>query len=252
MFYSWKTVDLNNPNNTIPHQNLTTDDIWKDFTMLIHTYPYGIRKCSLIKIPKYKVHSSQEYVTALLTIDNSKFKQLMIEFKADGQSSLHLNPDWERALYYNLPSKVLDFYDFSVHSSKQVTDCDPENKQNTFDCIEKFLASKVDCRFSWLDKRHFSKNKSKVCNKSEELKLHLEIQLKLYQRTMDDELIEFGCLKRNCFEKNWQPRHMFGSESGLEQESEVPNPFFGDLNMTGKSAVMFTQLSRQVCFRDHP
>ena len=217
--------------------------------MLIHTYPYGIRKCSLIKIPKYKVHSSQEYVTALLIIDNSKFKQLMIEFKADGQSSLHLNPDWERALYYSLPSKVLDFYDFSVHSSKQVTDCDPENKQSTFDCIEKFLASKVNCRFPWLDKRHFGKNNSTICNKSEELKLHLEAQFKMYQRTLDNELIEYGCLKRNCLEKSWQPRHMFGSDWLTTEVGEV-NPFFSENNMTGKSAVMFTQISSQVSFEN--
>ena len=194
------------------------------------------------------IGSSQEYITAILIIDDSKFKQLQIEFKANGQSTLNFNQDWERAVYQGLPSKVQDFYDFTMYSNKQVTHCDSENKQNKFDCIEKFLASKVDCRFPWLDKRDFSKNNSKVCNKTKELKLHLETQFKLYQRKLDDELVEFGCLKRNCFEKNWQPRHMFSSESGMEQESEVPNPFFGDLNMTGKSAVMFTQLSRQVCY----
>ena len=240
-------VDLNNQNITITYLNLTTDDIWRDFTMLSLTYPSAIRKCSSILTPKYEVTSSQEYIGAMLIIDNSKFQQLMIEFN-NGQSTLNFNPDWERALYYNLPSKFEDFYDFTVNSNKQVTDCDTENKQNTFDCIETFLASKIDCRFPWLDKRQFSKSNSKVCNKSEELKLHLEIQLKMYQRTLDDELIEFGCLKRNCLEKSWKPRHMFGSESSLTGGNGVPNPLFGDLNMTGKSAIMFTQISRQVCF----
>jgi hypothetical protein len=240
-------VDLNNPNSTITHFNKTTDEIWKDFTMVTHTFPFAIRKCSSILIPKYEVRSSQEYISALLVIDGSNFKQLMIEFKANGQSKLNFNPDWERALYYGLPSKDLDLYDFTVHSHKQVTYCDPENKQNTFDCIEKFLSSKVGCRFPWLDKRHFSKNNSRVCNKSEELKTHLEIQFKLYQRALDDELIKFGCLKRNCLEKSWQPRYL-SSESGMDLESGVPNSFFGNVNMTGKSAVMFTQISSQVCF----
>ena len=163
----------------------------------------------------------------------------MIEFKANGQSTLNFNPDWERAVYRGLPSKVQDFYDFTMYSNKHVTDCDSENKQNTFDCIEKFLASKVDCRFPWLDKRDFSKNNSKVCNKTEELKLHLETQFKLYQRKLDDELVEFGCLKRNCLEKIWQPRHLFGHERWLENSLE---------NLTGKSAVMFTQISSQVSF----
>ena len=245
--YSFAMVDLNNQNITITYLNLTTDDIWKDFTMVMHSYPFAIRKCSSILTPKHEVTSPQEYIGAMLIIDNSKFKQLMIEFN-NGQTTLNFNPDWERALYYNLPSKMEDFYDFTVNSNKQVTDCDTENKQNTFDCIEQFLASKIDCRFPWLDKRQFSKNNSKVCNKSEELKLHLEIQLKMYQRTLDDELIEFGCLKRNCLEKSWKPRHMFGSESSLTGGNGVPNPLFGHLNMTGKSAIMFTQISRQVCF----
>ena len=235
-------VDLNNLNSTILHFNLTTDDIWKDFTMLIHTFPFAIRKCSSIQIPKYMptvIGSSQEYITAILIIDDSKFKQLQIEFKANGQSTLNFNQDWERAVYHGLPSKVQDFYDFTMYSNKHVTDCDSENKQNTFDCIEKFLASKVDCRFPWLDKRYFSKNNSKVCNKTEELKLHLETQFKLYQRKLDDELVEFGCLKRNCLEKIWQPRHLFGHERWLENSLE---------NLTGKSAVMFTQISSQVCY----
>ena len=246
-------VDLNNLNSTILHFNLTTDDIWKDFTMLIHTFPFAIRKCSSIQIPKYMptvIGSSQEYITATLIIDDSKFKQLQIEFKANGQSTLNFNQDWERAVYHGLPSKVQDFYDFTMYSNKHVTDCDSENKQNTFDCIEKFLASKVDCRFPWLDKRDFSKNNSKVCNTTEELKLHLETQFKLYQRKLDDELVEFGCLKRNCLEKIWQPRHLFGYESGLNPESVVPNPLFDGANMTGKSAVMFTQISSQVCYTE--
>ena len=149
-----------------------------------------------------------------------------------------------------MPSKLEDFYDFTVNSNKQVTDCDTENKQESFDCIEKFLASKIDCRFPWLDKRQFSKSNSKVCNTSAELKLHLEIQLKMYQRTLDDELTEFGCLKRNCLEKSWKPRHMYGFEieSSLTGENSVPNPLFGHINMTGKDLIMFTQISRQVCF----
>ena len=178
-------------------------------------------------------------------MDEMKFKQLMIEFKANGQCTLNFNPDWEKALYYALPSNG-NFYDFTVQSNRQVQDCDSENKQSTFQCIEKFLASKVDCRFSWLDKRHFSKNNSRVCNKSEELKLHLETQFKLYQRTLDKELIEFGCLQRNCLEKTWQPRHMFGSESALKPIENGPDPFFGGINMTGKSSAMFTQISSQV------
>ena len=196
------------------------------------------------------IGSSQEYTLAILIIDDSKFKQLQIEFKANGQSTLNFNQDWERTLYHGLPSKVQDFYDFTMYSNKHITDCDSENKQNTFDCIEKFLASKVDCRFPWLDKRDFSKNNSKVCNKTEELKLHLETQFKLYQRKLDDELVEFGCLKRNCLEKIWQPRHLFGHEFGLNSESGVPNPLFDGANMTGKSAVIFTQISSQVCYTE--
>ena len=240
--------DLNDQNITTTYLNLTSDDIWKDFTMVMHSYPFAIRKCSSILTPKYEVTSPLEYIGAMLIIDNSKFKQLMIEFN-NGQSTLNFNPDWERALYYGLPAKAQDFYDFTVQSNKQVTDCDPENKQSTFDCIEKFLASKVDCRFPWLDKRHFSKNNSKICNKSEELKVHLETQFKMYKRTLDNELIEYGCLKRNCLEKSWQPRHMFGSD-WLTAEEGMANPFFGGNNMTGKSAVMFTQISSQVSFEN--
>ena len=99
-----------------------------------------------------------------------------------------------------------DFYDFTVQVEKQVTDCDSENKQSAFECIEKFLASKVDCLFPWLDPRNFSNLSKTVCNKTEDLKKHLENQFQIYRRTMDDELKAFGCLLKNCMQKTWQPR----------------------------------------------
>ena len=172
-------------------------------------------KCASIQIPTYdapmNIGSVREYLSASLIFDNTKFKQIMIDFKGRGQSSQNISPDWESSLLYRMPATSQDFYDFKVQSKKHFTDCDPDNQQKTFECIEKFLASKADCRFSWVDKRYVSQKNSKICNKTEELKLHLETQFKLYQRKLDDELRRFGCLQRNCLEKTWQPRKMFST-----------------------------------------
>ena len=194
------------------------DDIWKEFTFINHMYPFSIMKCTSIQIPTCEICSKnvgpvREYLSASLTFDNSKFEQIMIEFKGRGQSSQNIIPDFENSLLYRMPATSQDFYDFKVQSKKQLTECDPYNNQKTFECIEKFLASKADCRFSWLDKRYVSQTNSKICNKTEELKLHLETSFKVYQRKLDDELRKFGCLQRNCLEKIWQPQKMFSTEN---------------------------------------
>ena len=43
----------------------------------------------------------------------------------------------------------------------------------------------------------------KQCNKSAELYQHIETYMKVLQRKLDQEVEDFGCLKKNCVENKW-------------------------------------------------
>ena len=79
--------------------------------------------------------------------------------------------------------------------------CDPKNEQRSFDCIQRYLASKINCTFPWL-KKH-SSQELKQCNKSSELYQHIETYMKVLQRQLDHEVEAFGCLKKNCVENKF-------------------------------------------------
>ena len=81
---------------------------------------------------------------------------------------------------------MFSFYDFKIKSEKEVKDCDPKNEYRSFECIQKYLASKAKCRFPWLKKYYNSQKSLKSCNTTEESKaLSVSVNLAGVHRYME-------------------------------------------------------------------
>ena len=118
--------------------------------------------------------------------------------------------------------------------------CDPKNEQRSFDCIQRYLASKINCTFPWL-KKH-SSQELKQCNKSSELYQHIETYMKVLQRQLDHEVEAFGCLKKNCVENKWMAE-MFTQQTYDELSG---SPVYQAFTEEGKSGIILTMISNKV------
>ena len=199
-------------------------------------------KCGTLLIPTIEADqglgANKEYLSVKFEVDNTKFDQFILEFKARGQSTLNLNPDWENVMFVGAQNSMFSFYDFKIKSEKEVKDCDSKNEYKSFECIQKYLASKVKCRFPWLKKYYNSQKSLKSCNTTEESKDLVETIFNILQRERDIELKEFGCLKTNCMETTWRPEFWFQANDELSENSyfEVNN---------GTTTLFFNQISNK-------
>ena len=145
-------------------------------------------------------------------------------------------------MFFNLPSEGLGFYDYKMQSEKTLPflNCDPKNEQKSFNCIQKYLASKLNCTFPWL-KKH-SRKGFKQCSKSSELKQHIETYLKVLQRKLDVDIKAFGCLKKNCIENKWKAE-LFTHQT---YDELAGSPLYQEYTEEGKSAIILTTISNEV------
>ena len=121
-------------------------------------------------------------------------------------------------------------------------DCDIKNEQKSFQCIQRFLASKSNCTFPWLEK--YSKEGLEHCNKDSELHEHIKTYLRILQRKMDPELKAFGCLRENCVINKWKAERY----THMTYEQIQESPFYRTFAENGKTGIILTMISDEVLF----
>ena len=122
-----------------------------------------------------------------------------------------------------------------------VENCDQKNEQKPFSCIQKFIASKLNCKWPWLEK-YFYNETLKNCETVEELKYYLNVYNKVLRGDLNSELENFGCLTKNCIEYSWMTRKLLE----MKTEDLLRNPNTAPLVKLNKTGFTFTILSNEV------
>ena len=76
-------------------------------------------KCGTLLIPTIEADqglgANKEYLSVKFEVDNTKFDQFILEFKARGQSTLNLNPDWENVMFVGAQNSMFSFKNYDCH-----------------------------------------------------------------------------------------------------------------------------------------
>ena len=88
-------------------------------------------------------------------------------------------------------------------ANKKIRKCDMENKQKPFECIQGFLASKINCSTPW------SKNSTKApCQDVEDYKTYFNHYLNLLKMDYEHQLSTFDCLNIDCDDYYWKAKRI--------------------------------------------
>ena len=90
--------------------------------------------------------------------------------------------------------------------------------------------------------KKYSSQELKQCNKSSELYQHIETYMKVLQRKLDQEVEDFGCLKKNCVENKWMAE-IFTQQTYDELSG---SPVYQAFTEEGKSGIILTMISNKV------
>ena len=237
-------VDLNNEKSILKSLNKSMSDVWEEFVWITYSIPNMIVKCGILKSIPILNKDEEDivgklYATLSLSFDPKKLGQIMLEFKQTGENTQNLRPDFDNMMYFPLPYPSLKITKFKAMSNKHINNCDPQNKQKSFDCIQRFIASNSNCKFSWMINHYQDGESLKPCMKIDELREHFELQHSILLHKLDNEIKAFGCLKRNCLENMWQAENMF------DTKEFIPDGLFTNYNQNW-STLWFNRISDQV------
>ena len=125
-------------------------------------------------------------------------------------------------------------------SYRKFENCDKTNQQRQFDCIQRYIISKLNCTPPWLIK--YSDGNINNCPASNLVDQFIDIQMKMLKNEAVDELKAFGCLKENCIDNSWKAEVL----SLIDQVSLENNPFLQPFTSPYKTTIMFGVLSDEV------
>ena len=84
------------------------------------------------------------------------------------------------------------------HLYKYKKDCDEDNQQKPFDCVNNFMQAKTGCDTTRL---------LETCNSSQDLNHYFKVAKEVADGVKDNELEEFGCMQKNCDFYYWIPEN---------------------------------------------
>ena len=151
-------------------------------------------------------------------LKHSPAVQLLIEFKEEGKSKFLSTPEWMNLLVINIPVKFT-FYNMLMETKKYGRNCNKNNDQYQFHCIQKYLAKGLgNCTLPWL--KEYSE--LQLCqNSTKELNLYFSKLMKVLKRKSDSELEKMGCLEKNCIEHTWTSKVVFVDDNEIIYTREI-------------------------------
>lgn len=88
-------------------------------------------------------------------------------------------------------------------ANKKIKNCDIENSQKPFECIQDYLSSNINCSGFW------EKNNTKpVCQKAEDYRTYMKHYMNLLKMSPKEKLAKFDCLKPNCMDFHWRAKRL--------------------------------------------
>ena len=102
---------------------------------------------------------------------------------------------------------MIEIFDESIYDMKMREKVSVSNCSHTlvkrYDCIMRFIATKMKCQPNWEKKFYDTNEQLQICHSIEDLKEYFKIKLDIYRGIYDSELEH--CHQRNCHEHIWQP-----------------------------------------------
>ena len=177
-----------------------------------------------------------------ISISGEKFGQIFFEFKSSGNSQLiSAATDYSKTFWSTLQKGTLSI--LNVEREKKILNgnCDRGNKQESFVCVQKFMASKIDCKFLWLAK--YQDPALGEC-KDENLSQIFNLQFEIKAGRFNDELKQFGCMEINCQDLNWKAEKL----TQTELSAEDLEAFSGGIDKVNFAIMMFNnQVILNIC-----
>ena len=127
-----------------------------------------------------------------------------------------------------------------MSSARKILKCDPENNQRALSCVNDFISAKMSCHVPWLQNKPSAGKK--MCTSTKELEEYYTLHTRISLHKLDDELIDFGCLKANCEENSWSAKILATVTDSVVKD----NPLFGSFVHPDKSSLYFGMLTTQV------
>lgn len=200
--------------------------------MFINDASVSLHRCTTVAIPKVE---GQLQIT--MNIDIFLFGVVVVEIKEDGQFQFNYKQDWKNMKFMTIP-KDSEFIHMDKKSFRGIKDCDVNNQQRSFYCIEDFIAQSLDCQLPW---RQESNEKCPLEN-SKLLNDFYETYNDVLLGKLDKQLEEFGCLKPNCIRNSWSLNTM----ATFDNQTLQNNPFFASYLLENKTTFWFTSFEDEV------
>ena len=132
------------------------------------------------------------------------------------------------------------FDNLNMASYRKIENCDKTNQQRQFDCIQRYVISKLHCTPPWLMK--YSDGKTSNCPASMNVDQFIDVQMKILKKEAVEELKAFGCLEENCIDNSWKAEIL----ATIDDESLDDYPGFNNLLSPNKTTIMFGLVSDAV------
>ena len=87
-----------------------------------------------------------------------------------------------------------------MESHKRIKNCDKQNEQKQFNCINNFIQQKLGSNLPWLN----ASTNPNDFRGNQSLNDFVTIYWQILQHKLDNELRTFGCLLPNCDQKSWK------------------------------------------------
>ena len=138
---------------------------------------------------------------------------------------------------------IIRYITLEMSSKRRAKNCDVDNQQKPFTCVNKFILAKMSCHIPWLQ----SNSPKKVCTSALDLDEYYNIHKGILENQLDQELKEFGCfLKPNCVENYWIPKTLVQLKDSIIENS----PYFGSFLQPNKTSLYLAMLSDEVSFKN--
>ena len=123
---------------------------------------------------------------------------------------------------------------------KGIQNCDKENKQRQFDCINRFISNRLNCSFPW-DR---IQGINKFCQSAEEVDKYHQIysQIMMKNPELQEDLKKFGCTLQNCIQNTWVSEIMVT----VDENALLNNPFFKSYLAENMTTFWFSPMSDEV------
>ena len=82
-------------------------------------------------------------------MDSSYFGALLFEFNEHGMAQMNVMPDIINSKYMVIPSQS-EYVDLTMSSFRKIKDCDKNNQQKSFVCVNEFISDKMSKLFLYL------------------------------------------------------------------------------------------------------